>query len=127
MVAMAMTQVRNLVGYTAEGSLSADELDVLTGRKAHVVRVYHHTKDPVPASAAEARILYHLQKGRQVVLSLKVPDDSSDTMARCDALVADIASLGYAGMVWMILWHEPYPELSPTQYIARYAALAPSI
>lgn len=124
---MAVTRALNLVGYTAEGSLSADELDVLTGRKARAVRVYHHAGHPVPRSAADARILYHLQKGRQVVLSLKVPDDSADTKARCDALAADIASLGYAGMVWTILWHEPYPELTPAQYVARYAALAPSI
>src|SRR5258708_21741046 len=67
----------NLVGYTAYGSLSADQLDQLTGRTARVVRVYHKQGTPVPATAADARILSQLQAGRRVVLSLKVPDTST--------------------------------------------------
>lgn len=117
----------NPVGYTAYGSLNADQLDQLTGRSARVVRVYHKQGTPVPTTAADARILTQLQANRRVVLSLKVPDGSTATFDACDALAADIASKGYAGSVWIVLWHEPYPEFTASQYIARYRALAPAI
>jgi hypothetical protein len=117
----------NLIGYTADGSLTADELDTLTARAARAVRVYHVAGTPVPDNAAAARILPHLRAGREVVLSLKVPDSSTQTAARCAALAADIATLGHAAAVRIVLWHEPYPELTAAAYTDRYTALAPAI
>jgi hypothetical protein len=119
----------NLIGYTAAGTQSCEQLDVLTARRAQVVRVYHREGTPVPGSLQEAgRLLTYLRdQGRQVVYSLKVPDSSSQTMTACEALAADIARSGYSDRIWIILWHEPYPELSATAYVARYRALAPSI
>jgi len=117
----------NAVGYTAYGTLTADQLDQLTGRKAKVVRVYHKQGTPVPTTATDARILIQLQAGRHVVLSLKVPDATQTTFDACNALGADIAKHGFASAVWIVLWHEPFPELTASQYIARYRPLAPAI
>jgi hypothetical protein len=117
----------NAIGYTAYGTLTADQLDQLTGRKAKVVRVYHKQGTPVPTTAADARILTQLQAGRHVLLSLKVPDATQATFDACDALGADIAKRGFASAVWIVLWHEPYPELTASEYIHRYRPLAPAI
>ena len=102
----------NAVGYTAYGTLTADQLDQLTGRRAKVVRVYHKQGTPVPTTATDARILIQLQAGRHVVLSLKVPDATQTTFDACNALGADIAKHGFASAVWIVLWHEPFPELT---------------
>jgi len=115
------------VGYTAYGSRTADQLDQLTGRKAEVVRVYHKQGAPVPTTAAGAKILSQLQANRFVVLSLKVPDTSHATYNACDSLAADIKAKGYAASVWIVIWHEPFPEFTASQYIARYTPLAPAI
>ncbi len=124
----AATASVNLVGYSATGSLSAEELDQLTGRTARVVRVYHHEGAPVPSSLEAAKLLRYLRdENRHVVYSLKVPDSSSATYAACNALAADIAAQGYTGKIWVILWHEPFPELSAADFIARYQAIAPAI
>lgn len=126
--ALAAATPSILVGCTAySGALTADDLDQLTGRAARVVRVYHKQGTPVPTTASAARILAQLQAGRHVLLSLKVPDASSATIDACDALAADIAAHGFAGSVWTILWHEPFPELTASGYIARYRPLAPAI
>jgi hypothetical protein len=117
----------NLIGYTAIGSQSCEQLDALTGRTAQVVRVYHVQGTPVPTALNASLRRYLGDEGRHVVYSLKVPDSSSATYHACDSLAADIAAKGYAGRVWIVLWHEPYPEFTAAAYIARYRALAPAI
>ncbi|WP_460516016.1 hypothetical protein [Flindersiella endophytica] len=119
----------NLIGYTASGTRSCEQLDALTGRFAQVVRLYHRQGTPVPTSLdAAGRLLALLRdENRYVVYSLKVPDVSAGTYTACDSLCADIASRGYGNQVWIVLWHEPYPELSANQYVDRYRALAPAV
>jgi hypothetical protein len=117
----------NLVGYSP-GKPGIAFYDELTGRTAKVVRAYHNRHSPVPTSLAQAKLLGYLRdENRHVVYSLKVPDSSSATVDACGALAADIAAQGFTDKVWIILWHEPYPDLTAADFVARYRAVAPAI
>jgi hypothetical protein len=117
----------NLVGYSP-GKRGIAAYDEITGRVAKVVRAYHRVGAPVPASLAQAKLLGYLRdENRHVVYSLKVPDSSPATVTACGALAADIATQGFTDKVWLILWHEPFPDLTAADFIARYRAIAPAI
>lgn len=115
-----------LVGF-ADPMNNVDATDRLTNRKAKVVREYLPAGHAIPATAAAAGILPDLQAGRNVIYSVKVPDDSAATQAACGRLAADIAATGHADQVWFVIHHEPFPELSAAQFIDQYQACAPAV
>jgi hypothetical protein len=116
------------IGTTSKGTQTVEQLDTLTGRFAQIVRAYHHQGTAIPQTLSAAGLLPYLQtEGRQVVYSLKIPDSSTATYNACNALAADIVAKGYTSKIRIILWHEPYPELTASAFIARYTAIAPAI
>lgn len=122
---------RVLIGHSdPKDNVDATDSQILH-RAANVVREYHVQGTPIPTTALAADILADLQAGRSVIYSIKVPDTTSATAAKCEALAADIANKGYASKVFMSLFHEPYngdgSGLTATEFIARYQASAPGI
>lgn len=117
-----------LVGSSANNAWPASAVDELTGRYTQVVRAYHAENQPLPRTLAAAGILDYLSvENRHVVYSIKIPDSSAATYQACEQLAADIATRGYLSKVWLILWHEPYGDMSSTVFVDRYRAIAPAI
>lgn len=110
-------------------SSSMSTVDALTGRTAQAVRVYLKTGKAIPTTAAQAGLLPYYKAGQNVVWSFK-PDTcpaGENIIGDLKKLCANIAALGYAHLTRFIIHHEPYPELSASQYRALYAKYAPTV
>lgn len=116
-----------LMGVDATGNA---EFEKATGLTAQVVRVYLTGGDSIPASVTAAKLTQYYSAGESVVYSIK-PDESPDSevenQSNLAALASSIASGGYASRTWIALHHEPYHELTGTQFQTMYSTYAPSV
>lgn len=102
----------------------------LTGDIPQCLRVYLKGGDSIPGSISDAGLGTYYQAGQSVVYSVK-PDESpsseQENYDNLNALCKNIASSGYAGKTWIALHHEPYPELSASQFTSMYTTYAPAV
>jgi hypothetical protein len=115
------------MGVDAEAS---SEFMTATGLSAQVVRVYLKGGDAIPSSTTAAKLDAYYEAGEGVVYSMKVddsPDSEATNKANLSALAKSIVAKGYASKTWLVLHHEPYPELSGAAYQTMYSTYAPSI
>jgi hypothetical protein len=116
-----------LFGVNDEG---AAEFETATGLTTQVVRVYLKGGDKIPSSVSSANLTSYYAAGQAVVFSMKVdmsPDSEATNKENLAALSKDIVSKGYAGKTWIVLHHEPYPELDGTAFQTMYSTYAPTV
>ncbi len=116
-----------LMGVDADANA---EFVAATGLKTQVVRLYLGGGARIPASVAAAGLASYYSAGQAVVYSMKVdqsPDSEATNKANLAALAKDIKAKGYAAKTWIVLHHEPFPELSGTAFQSMYETYAPSV
>ena len=116
-----------LMGVDAD---AASEFVSATGLKTQVVRAYLGGGSRIPASVAAANLTQYYSAGQAVVYSMKVdqsPDSEATNKANLAALAKDIKAKGYAARTWIVLHHEPFPELSGSAFQSMYETYAPSV
>jgi hypothetical protein len=102
----------------------------LTGLTPQVVRVYLGGGLSIPSSISAAGLTQYYNAGQSVVYSIK-PDESPDSqsvnLSHLTSLANDIVAHGDASKTWIVLHHEPYPELTAAQFTSMYSTYAPAV